>query len=200
MRLLVVLCVVCGCGSDDHARHIVDSGSNTVAGALDGLRWELPCIADEGGNVCTANTAAPQTATITGSGHYNVTLRFRGVIEQRTYTGGTVADSYFVTDADTPNTGDTFNIYALTVSSPAHVYYVNDGTSNIYNAFAIDYMETIPLDGGATATLTADPVNGAEIENLDPNNTPIVVPDIAPAPAAFNGQFVQMDVISVSGS
>ena len=86
------------------------------------------------------------------------------------------------------------------MSSPAQVYYVNMGVSNIYNTFAIDYMETVPIDGGATATLTGRAVNGAEIENKDVNGTPIVIPDIAPAPAAFNGQFVQMDVISVSGA
>ena len=46
--------------------------------------------------------------------------------------------------------------------------------------------------------LTAMPIDGHEIENLDPSNTPIVIPDIAPAPAAYNGQFVEMDVVSVA--
>lgn len=199
MRYLVVVVVVlaCGCGDDSGSRHIVDGGG--VAGALDGLRWEMPCIVDEGGNVCTVNDATPQTATIAGTGHNNVTLRFRGVIETRGYVGGTV-DGYFNTGGDASNTSDSFNVYALTVSSPAQVYYVNMGVSNIYNTFAIDYTETLPIDGGATATLTAGAVNGAEIENKDVNGTPIVVPDIVPAPAAFNGQFVQMDVISVSGA
>ena len=200
MRHLWSLVLLVGCGSDDSSRHIVDgAGGNTVAAPLDGLRWELPCITDEGGNVCTADTAAPQTATISGSGHYMVVLRFRGVVEQRSYIGGT-ADGYFNTGGSTNNGGDTFNLYAMTVSSPAQTYFVNNGTSNIYNTFAIDFTETVPVDGGATVTLTADPVNGAEIVNVDPSGTPIVVPDIAPAPMAYNGQFVQMDVISVSGA
>ena len=42
------------------------------------------------------------------------------------------------------------------------------------------------------------PIDGHEIENLDPAGMPIVIPDIAPAPAAYAGQFVQMDVVSVA--
>jgi len=186
-----------GCGSDS-ARHIVDSapggGSNTVAGALDGLRWELPCGADLGGNVCAATDAPVQTATITGSGHYSVTLRFRGVVETKAYTGGTV-DGYFNTGG--MDNGDSFNVYAMKVSSPMQTYFVNMGQSNIYNCFPLDYTESVPMDGGATVMLSAMPIDGHEIENLDPSNMPIVIPDIAPAPAAYNGQFVQMDVVSV---
>jgi hypothetical protein len=58
-------------------------------------------------------------------------------------------------------------------------------------------METVPLDAGATVTLTAMPIDGHEIENVDPSGTPIVIPDIAPAPAAYAGQFVQVDVVDV---
>lgn len=189
-----------GCGGDS-ARHIVDapeggsgSGSDTVAGALDGLRWELPCGADLGGNVCAATDAADQIATITGSGHFNVLLRFRGLVETKAYAGGTV-DGFFNTGG--ADNGDTFNVYAMMVSAPAQTYFVNMGASNIYNCFALDYLEAVPMDGGATVTLSAMPIDGHEIENLDPGGTPIVVPDIAPAPAAYNGQFVQVDVVSV---
>lgn len=196
--VVVWLSLLAACG-DDSTRHIADAppggGSNTVAGALDGLRWEIPCGADLGGNTCDASDAVDQTATITGSGHFNVTLRFRGVVETKTYTGGTV-DGYFNTGG--ADNGDSFNVYALKVSAPAQTYFVNNGMSNIYNCFALDYMEAVPMDGGATVTLTAKPIDGHEIENLDPSNTPIVIPDIAPAPAAYSGQFVQMDVVSVA--
>jgi hypothetical protein len=36
-----------------------------------------------------------------------------------------------------------------------------------------------------------------EIKNLDAQGTPAVVPGVPPAPAAFDGQFIQMDVVSV---
>lgn len=187
MKLLWLAALV-GCG-DDPVHHLPDAGG--PAGALDGLRWQLPCGADLGGNVCAATDAAPQTATVTGSGHYQVALRFRGVVETKAYTGG-VVDGYF--DTGGADNGDTFNVYALTVSAPAQTYFVNNGQSNIYNCFAIDYTETIPIDGGATVTLTAMPIDGHEIENVDANGAPIQVPGFD----VYNGQFVEMDVVSVS--
>lgn len=196
MHRFAVVAVLSACGGNT-VSHIIDSPSGTgPAGALDGLRWEIPCGADLGGMVCAATDPAVQTATITGTAGttYNVTLRFRGVVETKAYTGGTV-DGYFNTGG--ADDGDSFNVYALGVSSPAQNYFVNMGVSNIYNCFAMDYMETIPMDSGATVTLGAMTIDAHEIENVDPSGTPIVVPDIAPAPAAYNGQFVQMDVVSV---
>ncbi|HEY2902962.1 MAG TPA: calcium-binding EGF-like domain-containing protein [Polyangia bacterium] len=171
-----------------------------VAAGLSGLRWELPCGADLGGHVCAATTAVSMTALKGDVGKtYNVTLRFRGVVEQRTYTGGTT-DGYWVAGALAPTSGDAFNIYQLGISSPAQTFYLNAGASSIYRCFAIDYQETIAMAAGAIVTLTADAVDGHEIENLDmttdPAN-PIIVPGVQPAPAAYNGQFIQMDVLSV---
>lgn len=198
MRLALFLCALVACGSSDDSRHIADaSGTATPAGALAGLRWDLPCGADLGGNVCAAVDATDQVAAITGTGHYNVRLRFRGVVETRAYAGG-VVDGYFNTGAELPTTSDSFNVYSLAVSSPAQTYYVNMGQSNIYNTFLLDYTETVPMDGGATVTLSAKPIDGHEIENKDANGVPLVVPEITPAPDAYNGQFVQMDVISVA--
>lgn len=164
---------------------------------MSGLRWELPCGADLGGNVCAVTDAADQTAMVTGTAgtHYAVTLRFRGVVETKAYAGGTV-DNYFNTGG--ADNGDTFNVYSLAVSSPAQTYFVNQGASGIYHCFAMDYMETIPMDAGATITMSAKAIDAHEIENLDGSNMPIVIPDIAPAPAAYAGQFVQMDVVGVA--
>jgi hypothetical protein len=171
-----------------------------VAAGLSGLRWELPCGADLGGHVCAATTATSMTTLKGEAGKtYNVTLRFRGVVEQRTYTGGAI-DGYWVAGAPAQTSGDAFNIYQLGVSSPAQTFYLNAGMSSIYRCFVIDYQETIAMAAGATVTLTADAVDGHEIENLDmttdPAN-PIIVPGVPPAPAAYNGQFIQMDVLSV---
>ena len=54
------------------------------------------------------------------------------------------------------------------------------------------------MAAGATVTLLADVVDGHEIENVDPAGTPIIVPGVPPSPAAYNGQFIQMDVDAVS--
>ncbi len=46
--------------------------------------------------------------------------------------------------------------------------------------------------------LSVMPIDGHEIENVDAGGTPIVIPEIAPAPAAYAGQFVQVDVVDVA--
>lgn len=38
--------------------------------------------------------------------------------------------------------------------------------------------------------------NTTEILNTDDNGDPIIIPFIPPYPGSFNGQFIQMDVIS----
>jgi hypothetical protein len=53
------------------------------------------------------------------------------------------------------------------------------------------------MQSSASVSLSADTVDGIEITNLDANGNPIVVPGIPPAPAAYDGQFIQMDVINV---
>jgi hypothetical protein len=171
-----------------------------VAVTLTGLRWEIPCGGDASATVCTCTDPSPVVATLAGvSGTtYNVQLRFRGVIEQKTYTGGT-ADatdpSFYVGGADN---GDTYNVYKLEVTAPAQTYFLNNGTSGIEHSWALDYTKTIQMTAGATITLTAAAKDASQIKNLDATNTPIVIPGIAPAPAAYAGQFIQMDVVSVT--
>lgn len=173
---------------------------NAVAGQLDGLRWELPCTAPSSEYGCVTSPS-PITTSVTAGGMagtiYNVVLRFRGVIEQRTYSGGSASGLWYV-GGDTPSRSDPFNVYALTISSPPQQYYLNAGTSYQNNVFGVDYTQAVQIAAGATVTLTADAIEGTEIMNIDPTGTPIVIPGIAPAPAAFNGQFLQMDVMSVT--
>ena len=128
---------------------------------------------------------------------YDVVLRFRGVVEERTYTGGTQAGHWY-TGGDAPDRSDPFNIYPLQVSSPAQTYCLNAGTSGIHTCDGLDYTETIEVAAGATVTLTADSVDGGQIIDIDASGNAIVVPGIAPAPNAYDGQFVQMDVVSVT--
>jgi len=180
----------------------VDQGGSCVdvAASLNGLRWELPCTDSHSGPGCDTLSAPVSTATTLGGASgttYDVVLRFRGVIEQRTYSGGT-QDGYWYVGGDTPDRADPFDIYSLSISSPPQQYYVNAGTSFQNNCFSVDYTETVQMDAGAWVTLTADPVEGTEISNRDPNGAPLVVPGIAPAPAAYDGQFLQVDVVSTT--
>jgi hypothetical protein len=166
-----------------------------VATALNGLRWNLPCMVKDATDGCS--TAADMTTTTLhgeAGKTYAVTLRFRGVVEQKTYAGGT-GDGYWLAGATAPVDG--YNVYELKVSSPAQVYYLNAGASGMRRVFVIDYTRTIDVDANAMVTLTADPVDGAEIRNTDGMGHSLAVPGIRPYPGAYDGQFIQVDVLSV---
>lgn len=213
MRWSLVALIAAACGSprslaDAHTDTSTGPDASTTADAattpdasvavgLDGLRWEIPCGADAG-LACVVTDPTPVVAHLAGAAGttYQVTLRFRGVVEQKAYTGG-VADGYFYTGG--AEDGGAYNVYAMTVSSPAQTYFLNAGASDITNCWPLDYTETIPIDAGATVTLTSQAKDGQEIKNRDAaTGAPIVVPDVPPAPDPFNGQFIQMDVVSVS--
>lgn len=175
------------------------------AGSLDGLQWVLHNTGPPSGpgfGPCDSN--ATVTATMGGDSSiaYNVTLRFRGVVEEKTYTGGT-NDGAFWQVGGTPDTGP-WNIYRLTISNPSTTYYLNRGASGLFHCFAIDYQKTITINGGATVTLYADSVpqpNPEQVWNSStdpPTQTLISIPGITSPAQPFDGQFIQMDVISVS--
>ena len=123
---------------------------------------------------------------------YKVTLRFRGVVEPMMYKGGKMDGDYFYIGGEPNN--NTYNIYQLTVSSPAAHYYLNRQDKVGHRIFTIDYTKTIEIDGDATVTFHGDGQNGRLISNF----LKLVVPDIAPAPLPYNGQFVQVDMVEVT--
>ena len=104
-----------------------DTSTEPVAGSLNGLRWELPCASDANEGNCNVIDPAPVVATLGGSAAttYQVTLRFRGVVETKTYDGGTTT-GYF--NEGGVGAGDGFNVYALTVSAPAPAAAMGDAT------------------------------------------------------------------------
>ncbi len=168
-----------------------------VAADLVGLRWDLPCAGDHAGDGCPSTAAVRTSLTLGGDPQktYDVALRFRGVVELLTVTGGEGA-GYFRKGGAPTTVG--YNTYSLEVGSPGATYYLNAGESGPRRCFAIDYTEVIPMTGGTSLTLVGDPVDGAQILNIDGAGQPIVVPDVPPAPKAFDGQFIQMDVVSVT--
>jgi hypothetical protein len=168
-----------------------------VAASLQGLRWEMPCKPQHGDICESTEMKYVKTATLAGStsSTYDVTLRFRGVVEQNTYAGGS-ADAYWYVGGHSAD--GNFNIYELRISAPPQVFYLNAGKAGIANVFPIDYQKTIRMQGGATVTLTADAQDGRLIANYNNKGEPVIVPDVAPAPKPFDGQFIEMDVVSVA--
>ena len=169
-----------------------------VAASLAGLRWELPCVAGHTGYSCAPQ--APQIddpVTLGGAQGvtYYVSLRFRGVVEQNSYSGGTQEDYWHIGGASSDGT---YNIYSLTVSQPAQTFFLNAGTAGIQHCWPIDYVRTIEVEGYAEISLQADVQDYALIINQDESGDPIVIPDIPPYPDPFDGQFIQMDVVSVA--
>ncbi|MBW2456763.1 MAG: hypothetical protein JRI68_19760 [Deltaproteobacteria bacterium] len=164
--------------------------------SVDGLRLESPC-GPLGPQSYTCQAGAVSETVIVGgdpSRSYRVRLRFRGVVEMKAYVGG-ITDGY-VNIGGTPAT-DSWNVISLSVSSPAETYHLNGDVSGGEICFAIDYEATIDVDGGAQLTRAADPVNTLQVKNIDVNGNPIVIQGVPPAPDAYNGQFLQLNVVDV---
>ena len=168
------------------------------AATLKGLRCEMPCKRGHRGEVCRAADPRP-TQTVVMEGRpgqlYRVTLRFRGVVEQHSYAGGKQDRLWYVGGHSAQGS---YNIYRLHISDPEQTYYLNAGRAGIRRTWAIDYTKTLRVRGGATVTLSGDAQDGALIVNRDESNHPIIIPGVPPAPELFDGQFIQMDVTSVT--
>ncbi|MGC4116705.1 MAG: hypothetical protein QM765_19490 [Myxococcales bacterium] len=171
-----------------------------VATNLQGLRIEMPCKptgkkADE----CLAAIAKPSKAVQIGgkAGQaYDITLRVRGVVELMGYAGGQ-ADNFWNVGGK-PNDKKA-NFYELQVSAPASSFFLNAGNVG-KRTWAMDFTKTIRVDSGATVTLAGDSQDSKMVPNRDMKNAPQILPDVPPAPAAFDGQFVQIDVVSVAAA
>jgi len=175
--------------------------------AINGFRFEFPCKdpmpenpkegADGPSGLVTGDPKTTDNFTVqkTFGGEkgkrYQVTLRFRGVVEPMMYKGGKQVGDYFYIGGEKNN--ETYNVYKISVSSPETHYFLNRQDKVGHQIFTIDYTQTIEIDGGATVTFHGDGQNGRLITNFKK----LVVPGIAPAPKPFNGQFIQIDVVDV---
>ncbi len=191
---LIVVMAVAGCDSDETI-----TGEVPIAD-IDGLRVELPCIGTGTADVnCATPDADEESTTIDGEAGttYNVTIRLRGLVEQKTYTDYTNPDGMWI-EGGAPD-GGSFNVFSLHVSSPEMIYYLNSGSSYIDECFVLDIEKTIVMDHGATLTLLADAGGDAlSTKNRDGDGVPIVVNGVPPYPYPFDGQFVQLDIVNVT--
>ena len=165
-----------------------------VSGSLSGLLWQLPC-ADAGSPACGTMPTTTVSATVAGTTGvtYDVTAHFRGVIEQKTYSNG-CQDQSWLSGGD--DNGDSYNVYELSISSPPQHYFLNAGASSITHCWVIDYEKTFRADAGATVTLFAASKDNQEIRNIDANGQPLTVAGTT-VQQPYDGQFIEMDVVSV---
>jgi hypothetical protein len=126
---------------------------------------------------------------------YNVTLRVRGLTEPNTYTGGTLdPNKRFYTGGTTSSPG--YTSYMMTVADPAQSYFFNYNPSTSHMHFLLDYTVSVKIRGGTAVTFDVDGdgsrPDGRSVANFDM----LVVPDVPPAPSWYDGQFIQLDVVS----
>jgi hypothetical protein len=195
------------------ARFDAIADASDPGGPLQRQRWEVPCNATvqndsrlcssvPAGNPCSGDYR-PVDKTLTFGGapgaHYAVTLRLRGVVELKSYDGGTALGAHFQIGG-APSDG-VVNVYGFSVSSPRETYYINADRGGGATVVVVDDTVTIPIDGGANIELFASDRDCVQLRNCvypdAPVCTPYVVLGIPPAPGAFAGQFAQVDVVSV---
>src|SRR6185436_115190 len=179
-----------------------------IAASIDGYRYEFPCKEPMPENpkpgadgVSARATDDPATndkfTDVKKFGgepgkRYQFTLRVRGVVEPMMYKNGKMDGEYFYIGGEPDNA--TYNIYQLTVSSPASHFFFNRQDAVGHKIFTIDYTATIEIEGGAALTFHGDGQNGRMITNF----SKLVVPDVPPAPKPYNGQFIQLNVTDVT--
>jgi hypothetical protein len=175
--------------------------------SIHGFRFEFPCKdpmpenpkegADGASGLVTGDPKLTDNFTVQKQfggekgKRYQVTLRFRGVVEPMMYKNGQQVGEYFYIGGEKNNA--TYNVYQITVSSPPSHYFLNRQDKVGHQIFTIDYSQTIEIDGGATITFHGDGQNGRLITNFKK----LVVDGIPPAPKPYNGQFIQVDVVDV---
>ncbi len=179
--------------------------SLAIATEIDKVRLECPCIdADHFGldkqDNCDATPAVDrQTYTKHLGGDpnitYDVTLHVRGDTEPNTYVKGKLDQDRFYTGGETSTPG--YTAYMLTVAEPPQSYFFNYNPSTSHIHFLIDYQVVIPIKGGTTVTFEVNGGKSVPDGHGVSNRESLVVPGIPPAPAPFNGQLVQFDVVSV---
>jgi len=177
------------------------------AASLDGYRFEFPCKepmpenpkegADGPSGLVTGDPATNDNFTAKKKfggepgKRYKVPLRSRGVVEPMMYKDGQQVGEYFYIGGEENNA--TYNIYEIRISSPKSHCFLNLQDKVGHRIFSIDYTQTIEIDGGAEVVFFGNGQNGRMITNYKK----LVVPEIAPAPAPYNGQFIQVDVVDV---
>lgn len=180
---------VCDCNDG-----FVGNGTScAIAPALSMLRAEAECGTTVGSYCTTGGGEAEVVMTGEPGSAYVVSLHVRGVMETKSYDGGT-PDGLWHPDGD-PGDFDLWNEVTLSISAPAQTIRLNSGPSGSSSCVLVDMMHDVTIEAGATLRVDFDAIDGSQVANGDD----LVVPAIPPAPDAFDGQFVQLDAVAIMG-
>lgn len=177
-----------------------------VADALHGFRLEAPCQDEshfgldhtDNCDILPEVDLQSYERSLAGEPNvvYDVKLRVRGLMEPNIYVDGALhPPRYYVGGhSSTPD----YSAYSITVADPPQTYFFNYSDSTGHFVFVVDTEVVIPMRGGAQVTFNVNGPGSAPNGHGVSNRESVVIPDIAPAPAPFNGQFVQFDVVSAT--
>lgn len=176
--------------------------ADQVADLLDGQRWEMPCQGDGPDDAhCEAPDGVDHAIEVdatTGATFttFVTTVRVRGAVEPKSIEGADYTDGPWA-EGGTP-ASDEASVFALEVSDPDRVHHLNAGASPGDHAMAVDVEVTFDVAPGATVRLVADDGgDGLQLRNRGADGDPLVIEDVEPDPAPYDGQFLQMDVLEV---
>jgi hypothetical protein len=167
----------------------------------------------DGDRVLSGARATDETLTFGGTRGvvYDVTVRVQGQVEARAYSGGADQSNGAGLPADGFYTGGipagdpAFNIYAMRVSAPQKDFFFNSIATATddrvrRSTFDIDFVATIPIQGGASLRMVTTDPNCLTIKNCADPETNVFTPhsfanlsseiadDIGPQP--YNAQFL----------
>lgn len=174
-----------------------EGGCIDVAVSLHALRLEVPCGKALRAHRCVTRRRKVVSTRIAGNlaETYEVTLRLRGVVEEQSYAGGQLEGGAYRGGVATDPKA---SVYTLRVSEPKQELFLNAGKAGAGHVVPIDREITVLMSGSAKVRLTADARDWRIVRNRGFNGESVIVPDVAPAPKAFDGQFLQVDVVGVT--
>ena len=126
---------------------------------------------------------------------YDVELRIRGVVENHDYGAqGTKQGAWVLVGGTLPEPG-AIHVFGATVSDPQQTYFFNswNDKNSPDRLIAVDYLVTLPMRGGTQVRL----FEYDDIGKIWANAGALKIEGLPPYPDAFDGQFLQLDVVSV---
>jgi hypothetical protein len=193
----------CGkCATACEAAQACEGTCVNVATTLKAFRVQNPCTGGGLNGYCNCSSNV-QTKEITLEGTagktYLLQVRMRGVVEQKGFTssptsgGATGTNAAFFIQSGNPRNDDWTQLQ-LDVTSPVGRFYLNSGESGHNYSDVFDYIAPIRALAGTKLVLRLDPFDGFQSPAENNQNQNITAPGLA----FYNGELVQLDIVSVS--